>query len=91
MSQTPSVARIVMAMGPRARGNGAQEAPAIITRVWSGPNENGAWLVNAMIFLDAGNANPATSVYIYADRKAAEEAIAKNEHATVLFWPERVA
>jgi hypothetical protein len=86
----PSVCRIIKAMGPRARNNGADQCPGIITRVWSTePDADGAWLINATLFPDTGSANPATSIKLYADEPAARAALEANVHATVAFWPPR--
>ena len=55
--QKPTIGRIVLFRNPglRIQANGADEVPAIITRVWS----NG--LVNLTAFLD--NAPPGTSTF----------------------------
>lgn len=86
---TPTIGRIVTAVGLLARSNGTDECPAMITRVWS-QREDGAWLVNATLFRDAASENYATSVYLFFDGEAARTVLAENEHATALHWPARV-
>lgn len=90
MSQVPTKGRVVIAEGLRARSNGDDSAPAMITRVWSRRDADKAWLVNVTIFVDAAGPNIATSVYLYESADAARNALAENPHATVLYWPERV-
>lgn len=92
--QTPSVGRIVhVTVHPHAN-NGADVAPALITRVWSDR------LVNVSVHLDGHNGTVAkTSVDLYADRQAADSAwaarVAENPHLaditpTLAFWPPKV-
>lgn len=88
----PSIGRIVIARGEAALGNSADEAPAMITRVW-GQREDGAWTVNATVFPDGAISGAATrgvsSVGLYADEVAAKDA-ASLPGNTVLYWPPRV-
>ena len=85
----PSVGRMVTAVGAAALSNGAVDAPAVITRVWS-QREDGAWLVNATVFPDATTLiRVVTSVYLFDDADAAVSAC-DNDATTALHWPERV-
>jgi hypothetical protein len=81
----PSVGRIVHIIGPRANSNGADVAPAIITRVWS------ETCANVTAFPDCGIAQNLTSVKLVENEEAAR---AINEAAefpqSIAFWPPRV-
>lgn len=85
----PSIGRIVTAVGFKARSNGTDEAPAMITRVW-GQREDGVWTVNATLFPDNKDPQLITSVLLYPSPDAARETYAANEQTTALHWPERV-
>lgn len=78
----PTICRVLIAVGFRARSNGTDEAPAIITRTWG---DGG--VVNALIFRDDAMPQSVTSVKVYEDEAAAREAIAGNDQATALYWP----
>lgn len=52
--QKPSLGRIVLARVDPAWNNGANTAPAIITRVWD-EHPDGGWVVNLRIFVDTGS------------------------------------
>jgi len=85
MTQTPAIGRIVHLIGPYAVSNGADVAPAIITRVWS-PE-----MVNVTAFPDCGGAQPATSVKLVADEEAVRAINAEAEYPqSVAFWSPRV-
>ena len=86
--QQPSPARIVLAVGGKAKANGGDVAPAVITRVWS-KREDGSWLVNATLLPDASAPAVATSVYLFEDEQAARDSL-QHETATALYWPPRV-
>lgn len=77
----PTKCRILVAVGFRARSNGIDEAPAIITRQWSDD------CVNALIFRDDAAPQSVTSVKVYPDEESARAAISDNPQATVLYWP----
>lgn len=81
--QIPSLGRIVLAVCPQAKSNGADVAPAIITRVW-GEHQAGGWTVNVMVLPDSGTPVAATSVRLFED----EEAARANGFAA--YWPPRV-
>lgn len=81
----PSVGRIVHLIGPHANSNGADVAPAIITRVWSGT------CVNVTVFPDCGTPHSVTSVRLVEDEATASDINAQAEHPQNLaFWPPRV-
>jgi hypothetical protein len=80
----PSIGRIVHVIGPRANSNGADVAPAIITRVWS------ETCANVTAFPDCGIAQNLTSVKLVADEQAARDINVQAEFPqTVAFWPPR--
>jgi hypothetical protein len=75
----------------RSNNNGADVAPAIITRVWSD------YSVNVRVFADASDVPWQTSVSLYPDRAAADAAVAPaiEMHGDAAdpraaWWPERV-
>lgn len=80
----PSVGRIVLVMGGAAKSNGADVAPAVITRVWSDE------MVNVTVFPDAHEraAQPETSINLYETEDEAREALASSGRAA--YWPPRV-
>lgn len=95
MSQKPSVGRIVLVTVHPTTNNGADTAPAVVTRVWSDE------LVNVAVFLDGANGTKAqTSVPLFADREALDAAKARRDadrhpHAvdltfTAAYWPPRL-
>lgn len=88
MSQTPSIGRIVTAVGFLARSNGTDVAPAMITRTW-GQHEDGTWTVNVTIFRDNAAENYATSVRLF-DTEDEARASLQHETGTALHWPARV-
>lgn len=85
--QKPSPCRMVLAVGGKAKGNGCDVAPALITRVWS-QREDGSWLVNATLFPDASPSAVVTSVYLFEDEPTARDSLAYAE-STALYWPAR--
>ena len=92
--QKPSLGRVVIALVDPATNNGADEAPAIITRVWSDT------IVNARVLLDGDQTPWKTSISLHPDREAVDAARSKvaedsgialsavRMHAA--FWPPRV-
>jgi hypothetical protein len=85
----PSVGRIVTAVGAAALSNGAVDAPAVITRVFS-QREDGSWCVNATVFPDATTLiRNVTSVALFDDAEVAMAACG-NDSMTALHWPTRV-
>lgn len=82
-----SIGRIVhVLVAPSQDTNGAEIAPAIITRVWSETAEKA--IVNYRILLDGRDTVWVTSADLYADEQAARAANAPSERAA--FWPPRV-
>lgn len=63
---TPTIGRVVHVRGiDPTTNNGATEAPAIITRVWS--HSGTYWTVNVKALLDAPGDAWFTSIYLYDD------------------------
>lgn len=88
----PTIGRIVIARNVMSN-NGATEAPAIITRVWSRATEN-SWCVNAKILKDSPDCEWATSIYLFDTEEAAADYYAANAAAghpagRHLVWPPR--
>ena len=95
MSPRPSAGRIVLVTVRPTTNNGAEVAPAIITRVWTDE------MVNVAVFLDgASGAQARTSVPLFADREALDAAAAlraadQDPHTagttfTAAYWPPRI-
>ncbi len=89
VSQTPSVARMVIVVGHGAQHNGTDVAPAVITRVW-GERPDGAWTVNVRVFPDAGIEQNLTSVLLWPDEDTARQAIEGRDYMSAAYWPARV-
>ncbi len=73
--------------GLYARGNGAAECPAIVTRVWSDD------MVNVTALPDCKSPQPVTSVKLVADAAAADAYAAQASlpaDVSVAYWPPRV-
>jgi hypothetical protein len=86
-AQRPSLGRIVILRGLYAKGNGAMECPAVITRVW---NDD---MINVTAFPDCKSPQPVTSVFLVADAAAADEhagQTSRPQDASVAYWPPRV-
>jgi hypothetical protein len=96
MSQVPSVGRIVFVTMPPESNNGADVAPAVITRVW------GDDVINVRVLPDgrSGESPAITSIRLHADRgdldrAAQEQRDAALPHAMPVtyrgaYWPPRV-
>lgn len=87
--QTPSLGRVVLAVGGKACANGSDTAPAVITRVWSPDEERQRWCVNVTVLPDCADPIQAPSSYLYADEESARASLS-HESMTALFWPPRV-
>jgi hypothetical protein len=98
---TPTPGGIVTLRGLYARSNGADECPAMITRVWGevdGEQGPEGWSINATAFPDAKMPQPATSVRLCVDRAAADayvaamaaRGVANPADISVAHWPDRV-
>lgn len=83
MNATPSLGRTVLFAGEQARSNGADVAPAVITRVWA-EHPEGGWLVNLQVLPDNAPPVPATSVRLVDDEDTARAA------GYAAWWPPRV-
>jgi hypothetical protein len=82
--QKPSLGRIVIADVPTDINNGADCAPAVITKAWEHPHRG--WLVNLRILLDS--AEPPlwrTAVPLYEERPRVV-----GEAHKAAWWPPRV-
>lgn len=80
----PSLARMVIAHVDPTMNNGSNEAPAMITRVFS-EHPDGGWVVNLRVFCDAFTMPlSATSVRLLASQPATGDA----RHTA--WWPPRV-
>lgn len=77
MMQKPSLGRIVLAPVDPAINNGADVAPAVITRVWNDT------VVNVRVLCDGDAMVWKTSATLCADEESA-----RGKHA--VYWPPRV-
>lgn len=96
-----AVGRIVHVLVDPADNNGADVAPAVITRVWGEPHvdeRDGLGervTINAHVLLDQRTTRWVTSALLFSHRPSAEQLEAKNPynpkgHNTVAFWPPHV-
>jgi hypothetical protein len=83
MNFKPSLCRMVIAIVDPANNNGADVAPAVITRVW-GQQPDGAWTVNVQVFNDSPVSEWKTSIVLFDTEEQARE---HGTHAA--FWPPR--
>jgi hypothetical protein len=74
----PSIGRIVHVFANPAQNNGADVAPAVITRVW---NDQG---VNVRVLLDGPDTPWLTSITLHETREEAQKA----HDEMVAAWPE---
>lgn len=81
--QTPSLGRVVLALVNPATNNGADVAPAVLTRVWN-EQPDGSWVVNCKVNLDGDGSAWLTSARLFDD-----EAQARAFGGQALFWPPR--
>lgn len=88
----PSIGRIVIVVSSQASSNGADRAPAIITRVWGNPDEdtcNGSMLVNVTAIPDlSSHVQPIGSVPLFDTEADAKEH--GQPGVPYAYWPERV-
>jgi hypothetical protein len=90
----PSLGRIVLTPADPATNNGADVAPAVVTRVWSDT------MINVRVLLDTPEVPPSkTSITLYDSPEAMEAArVQRDESAPHLvgapmhaaFWPPRI-
>lgn len=88
--QTPSLGRVVLVPADPTNNNGADEAAAIVTRVWN--EKADGWLVNLRVLAD-GDGVPVwrTSVTLCETKDAALAVSSTHIGATgVAWWPPRV-
>lgn len=79
----PSIGRIVIVTGTAAVSNGATEAPAMITRVWSDT------MINVVVFPDSASPRALTSVSLHPDAETAKGACTLPS-MNAAYWPPRV-
>lgn len=79
MKNRPTIGRIVHVVGPSAASNGADAAPAVITRVWSDRT------VNVTLFPDAAVPAVASSVPLFEDEEDARAMLP----SYAAFWPSK--
>jgi hypothetical protein len=88
MNQTPSIGRIVIVPVAPSLNNGADRAPAIITRVWN-EQPDGSWMINARVLCDSESTLWGTSLRLFASEDDALRApIPGTSHFA--YWPPRV-
>ena len=86
-AQKPSIGRFVTVPAAALRGcemNGAEAAPAVITRVWS---DN---MVNVRVLLDGNDTPWKTSISLYENREEYDRRARVNGMDFGCYWPERV-
>lgn len=88
----PSIGRIVIVVSSQCANNGADRAPAIITRVWGNVHEdtcNGSMLVNVTALPDCGtHIQTIGSVPLFDTEADAKEH--GQPGVPYAYWPERV-
>ena len=87
----PSIGRIVIVKG--VIGNGTDEQPAMINRVWGPKEPSGEYFpyINVMVFPDCKPPICVTSVPLFASRTDAEAWLeTQTVKPDVAFWPDRV-
>lgn len=97
--QKPSVGRIVLVTVDPKINNGADVAPAIITRVWSEGrdvtligNPRDTACINVKVFLDQYQERWLTSITLYEERQDDTEAVPHDVDGNprYAYWPPRV-
>ena len=81
MAQAPSLGRIVLVAVDPAMNNGADVAPAIITRVWTGTS------INVRVLLDSDVVPPWRTSLTHAETLDGLDAPIRHSRWT---WPPRV-
>ena len=88
MNTTPSIGRVVIVPVGPSLNNGADRAPAIITRVWN-EQPDGSWVINARVLCDSENTMWLTSLRLFASESVALDAtLSDAKHFA--YWPVRV-
>jgi hypothetical protein len=85
-AQTPSIGGTVLVRMLPNWNNGADVAPATITRVWS-QADDGSWTINVRVLADGETVEWRTSISLYLDQAAADEA--KPDGTSAGWWPPR--
>lgn len=84
----PTIGRIVIVRHPSARSNGAETAPATVTRVWKGVDtRNEPSMVNITAFPDLSPAIGIGSVTLYDTEEEANAVVGPLGAAA--WWPPR--
>lgn len=84
----PSIRQIVIVSVAPEMNNGADRAPAIITRVW-GAHPGGGWTINARVLCDSQNTLWLTSLRLFATEDEALAAMAPGA-SHFAYWSPRV-
>ena len=79
----PTIGRVVIAQTNANFNNGANVAPAVITRVW-GERPEGGWTINVKVLRDALSEEWKTSVVLFDTEEQARE-----YGLGGCFWPPR--
>ncbi|MCK9921603.1 hypothetical protein MXD61_06820 [Frankia sp. AgPm24] len=89
MYYTPAVGRTVLVLVDPTTNNGADVAPAVLTRVWA-EIPGGRWTVNYRLLPDGEDTPWITSATLYVDEQAARTALpVEGSRGYVAFWPPR--
>lgn len=84
MTQTPSLGRVVLVLVNPITNNGADAAPATVTRVWE-QRVDGSWTVNLKANLDSPTSSKwCTSVSLFDTEEAA-----RAHDGEAAYWPPR--
>lgn len=85
---TPTIGRVIIVKAaPGEANNGAEVAPALITRVFGAELPDGSWTVNARVLLDGDVVAWRTSLSLFVDEATATAAKPGSSH--VGWWPPR--
>ena len=84
MNFKPSLCRMVIVGVDPVNNNGADVAPAVITRVWN-QREDGAWTINVKVLNDSPVTEWKTSVVLFDT----EEQARQYGITGACFWPPR--
>lgn len=86
MMQVPTIGRVILVRMDQKENNGADVAPAIITRVWSECADS-SWTINAKILADHEMNIWRTSLSLFSDQATADRERPNGVH--VGWWPPR--
>lgn len=87
----PTIGRIIIVKNGAARSNGADRAPAIITRVWGHDDtrNGGPQAVNATAMLDMAGPQHFSSVMLFDTEAEGDAYYAPAGNSVFAFWPPR--